>query len=82
MILKKLISKWIWAGFFEVFYATLMTNLEKSSPESLGTPKKPAEIGRIGWIGCTSGQCGPDGGPMGAPITLGLQIRDSDLESA
>ena len=40
MILKKLILKWIWAGFFEVFYAKLMTNLEKSSPESFGTAKK------------------------------------------
>ena len=40
--------------------------VEKSSPEGFGTPKTPAGMRRIGRIGCTSGQCGPNGGPMEA----------------
>ena len=64
MMLKKSILMRIWEGFLEVFITKLMKNIEKLSPESFGTPKKAAETGRIGWNGCTSGQCGPNGGSM------------------
>ena len=52
----------IGGGFWEVFNTTLMKNLENLTPEGLGTPKNTAEMGRIGWIGGTSGQCGNPNG--------------------
>ena len=64
IMLQKLIFRWIWGGFLEVFIANLMKNIKKSSPETFGIPKKPVEMGRIGWNGCTSGQCGLNGGSV------------------
>ena len=43
------------------------TNIESGV---LCNTKKPAGPGKIGWIGCTSGQCEPNGGPMEVPMAV------------
>ena len=79
MILKKLIFRRIWGGFLEVVITKLMKNIQKLSPESLGTPKNrqrwaglaglAAQVANVGPMGAQS-----NGDPMGAQGGLGLQI--------
>ena len=70
---------------FESFYYKIDETYSKIEPGEPWNTKKPAEMGRISWIGSTSGQCGPNGGsnggPMGAQGGLGLQILISDSQS-
>ena len=75
MMLKKLIFRRIWGGFLEVFISKLMKNIEKSSPESLGTPKNwqrwagsagmAAQVANVGPMGA---QWRSNGGPGGIRI--------------
>ena len=71
---------------FGSFYYKIDETYSKIEPGEPWNTKKPAEMGRIGWIGSTSGQCGPNGGsnggPMGAQGGLGLQIPGSGPQSA
>ena len=55
----------IWGGFFEVFDAKFMKNLEKLSPEGLGTPKK-----RQRWAGLAG--LVSQVGNVGTQMALGL----------
>ena len=69
MMSKKLIFRGIWRGFLEVFITKLMKNIEKSSPESLGTPKN-----RQRWAGSAG---------MAAQVanvgSMGAQWRSNDV---
>ena len=75
MMLKKLIFRRIWGGFLEVFITKLMKNIEKSIPESLGTPKNrqrwagsagmAAQVANVGPMGA---QWRSNGGPGGIRI--------------
>ena len=75
MMLKKSIFMRIWEGFLEVFITKLMKNIEKSSPESFGTPKNrqrwaglaglAAQVANVGPMGA---QWRSNGGPGGIRI--------------
>ena len=57
-----------------------MESLKKSSPKWFGTPEKLTGMGRNGWIGCTSGQCGANGGPNEGPDWI--RIANGELQPA
>ena len=78
MMLKKSMFMRIWEGFLEVFITKLMKNIQKLSPESVGTPKNrqrwaelPRLAAQVANVGPMGVQWRSNGGPGGIRIANG-----------